>query len=166
MASLSPRVGIVMGSKSDWPVMKGAKDVLDDFLVGAEVRILSAHRTPEAASAYARDALDRGLEVLIAGAGGAAHLPGVLAANTVLPVLGVPVANGPLAGVDALLAIVQMPRGIPVATVGIGRADNAGLLAVSLLALADPELRDRLVTYRRQLTASAEATDRELQQEL
>jgi 5-(carboxyamino)imidazole ribonucleotide mutase len=164
--SSAPRVGIVMGSKSDWPVMKGAKDVLDDFGVGAEVRVLSAHRTPEAACAYARDALARGLRVLIAGAGGAAHLPGVLAAHTVLPVLGVPVANGPRAGVDALLAIVQMPRGIPVATLGIGRADNAGLLAVSLLALADVELHQRLVAYRQRITADAEAADRELQGEL
>jgi 5-(carboxyamino)imidazole ribonucleotide mutase len=160
------RVGIVMGSRSDWQVMQGAKEVLGGFAVGAEVRVLSAHRTPEAACAYAREAAARGLEVLIAGAGGAAHLPGVLAAHTVLPVIGVPVANGPLAGVDALLAIVQMPRGIPVATVGIGRADNAGLLAVAMLALGDSQLRARLEAYRRDLTAGAEAADRALQQEL
>jgi 5-(carboxyamino)imidazole ribonucleotide mutase len=166
MASTTARVGIVMGSKSDWPVMKGAKESLDGFEVSAEVRVLSAHRTPDAAAAYARDAKERGLELLIAGAGGAAHLPGVLAAHTTLPVIGVPVANGPLAGVDALLAIVQMPKGIPVATVGVGRADNAGILAVAMLALADRALAAKLVEYRRGLAAAAEAADRELQTEL
>jgi 5-(carboxyamino)imidazole ribonucleotide mutase len=166
MTNSSVRVGIVMGSKSDWSVMRGAKEVLDQFTVGAEVRVLSAHRTPEAASAYARDSVGRGLAVLIAGAGGAAHLPGVLAAQTLLPVIGVPVANGPLAGVDALLAIVQMPRGIPVATVGVGRADNAGLLAVAMMALSDAGLRSRLEAYRRDLRTGAEAADRELQAEL
>jgi len=165
MASTA-RVGIVMGSRSDWPVMKGAKEVLEGFGVRCEVRVLSAHRSPEASCAYARAASSRGLGVLIAGAGGAAHLPGVLAAHTIVPVIGVPVANGPLAGVDALLAIVQMPRGIPVATVGIGRADNAGLLAVAMLGLGDPELRARLEAYRRDLTADAEAADRALQDEL
>jgi 5-(carboxyamino)imidazole ribonucleotide mutase len=166
MTSTFARVGIVMGSKSDWPVMKGAKDVLDGFGVPTEVRILSAHRTPEAACDYARRAGERGLHVLIAGAGGAAHLPGVLAAHTIAPVIGVPIANGPLAGVDALLAIVQMPRGIPVATVGIGRADNAALLAVAMLAIADLDLRQRLESYREEVTAGAEAADRELQREL
>ena len=166
MASTTARVGIVMGSKSDWPVMKGAKEALDGFAIVAEARVLSAHRTPDAAAAYAKEAAARGLEVLIAGAGGAAHLPGVLAAHTTLPVIGVPVANGPLAGVDALLAIVQMPKGIPVATVGVGRADNAGLLAVAMLAIADREVAERLIEYRRRLTASAEAADRELQGEL
>jgi 5-(carboxyamino)imidazole ribonucleotide mutase len=166
MTSTNARVGIVMGSKSDWPVMKAAKEVLDDFGVGAEVRVLSAHRTPEAASDYARHGAARGLAVLIAGAGGAAHLPGVLAAHTLVPVIGVPIANGPLAGVDALLAIVQMPRGIPVATVGIGRADNAALLAVAMLALADRDLHARLDAYRAKITAAAEAADRELQEEL
>jgi 5-(carboxyamino)imidazole ribonucleotide mutase len=166
MASTTARVGIVMGSKSDWPVMKGAKDALDGFAVTAEVRVLSAHRTPDAATAYAREAAARGIQVLIAGAGGAAHLPGVLAAHTTLPVIGVPVANGPLAGVDALLAIVQMPKGIPVATVGVGRADNAGLLAVAMMALGDPPLAGRLTAYREELRASAEAADRELQKEL
>jgi phosphoribosylaminoimidazole carboxylase PurE protein len=130
------------------------------------VRVLSAHRTPEAACDYARRAGERGLAVLIAGAGGAAHLPGVLAAHTLAPVIGVPIANGPLAGVDALLAIVQMPRGIPVATVGIGRADNAALLAIAMLALGDGELQARLATYRAEITAAAEAADRELQREL
>lgn len=166
MGGASARVGIVMGSRSDWPVMKGAKEILDSFGVAAEVRVLSAHRTPEAVSVYAREAAARGLEILVAGAGGAAHLPGVIAAATVLPVIGVPVANGPLQGVDALLAIVQMPRGIPVATVGIGRADNAALLGVAILALADRGLRDRLVAYRGEIAANAAAADRELQQEL
>jgi 5-(carboxyamino)imidazole ribonucleotide mutase len=166
MASTTARVGIVMGSKSDWPVMKGAKEALDGFDVAAEVRVLSAHRTPDAATAYAREAAARGIRVLIAGAGGAAHLPGVLAAHTTLPVIGVPVANGPLAGVDALLAIVQMPKGIPVATVGVGRADNAGLLAVAMMALGDATLASRLTTYREELRAGAEAADRELQKEL
>ena len=166
MASTTARVGIVMGSKSDWPVMKGAKEALDGFGVAAEVRVLSAHRTPDAATAYAREAAARGIQVLIAGAGGAAHLPGVLAAHTTLPVIGVPVANGPLAGVDALLAIVQMPKGIPVATVGVGRADNAGLLAVAMMALGDRPLAGRLTAYREELRASAEAADRELQKEL
>jgi 5-(carboxyamino)imidazole ribonucleotide mutase len=166
MAPSSARVGILMGSKSDWPVMKAAKEMLDGFGVGAEVRALSAHRTPEAACDYGRRAAGRGLAVLIAGAGGAAHLPGVLAAHTLVPVIGVPIASGALGGVDALLAIVQMPRGIPVATVGIGRADNAALLAVSMLAIADLDLSRRLEQYRRELTAGAEAADRELQQEL
>ena len=166
MASTTARVGIVMGSKSDWPVMKGAKESLDGFGIGAEVRVLSAHRTPDAATAYAREAAGRGIQVLIAGAGGAAHLPGVLAAHTTLPVIGVPVANGPLAGVDALLAIVQMPKGIPVATVGVSRADNAGLLAAAMMALGDPDLAQRLTAYREQLRAGAEAADRELQKEL
>jgi phosphoribosylaminoimidazole carboxylase PurE protein len=162
----SARVGILMGSKSDWPVMKGAKEALDGFGVGCEVRVLSAHRTPDAAAAYAREAASRGLQVIIAGAGGAAHLPGVLAAHSLLPVIGVPVANGPLAGVDALLAIVQMPKGIPVATVGVGRADNAGVLAVAMMALHDRALAERLAGYRRELTAAAEKADRELQAEL
>jgi 5-(carboxyamino)imidazole ribonucleotide mutase len=166
MASTTARVGIVMGTKSDWPVMRGAKDALDEFGIGAEVRVLSAHRTPDAATAFAREAAGRGIEVLIAGAGGAAHLPGVLAAHTTLPVIGVPVANGPLLGVDALLAIVQMPKGIPVATVGVGRADNAGLLAVAIMALADRDLAQRLTGYREQLRAGAETADRELQSEL
>jgi 5-(carboxyamino)imidazole ribonucleotide mutase len=142
------RVGIVMGSDSDWPVMVEAKRVCDQFGVGCEARVLSAHRTPDEALEWSRSALARGLRVLIAGAGGAAHLPGVLAATTLLPVIGVPIANGPLQGVDALLSIVQMPRGIPVATVGVGRADNAGLLAMHVLATADEELRGKLAAFR------------------
>lgn len=161
-----PRVGVVMGSRSDWPVMEAAKDTLDAFAVAAEFRILSAHRTPEAACSYASQAKQRGLEVLIAGAGGAAHLPGVLAAHTTLPVIGVPVANGPLAGVDALLAIVQMPKGVPVATVGVGRADNGALLAVQILASHDAALRARMESYRAELAAKVQDADGLLQSEL
>ena len=137
-----------MGSDSDWPSMKGAHDILDDFGVPHEVRVLSAHRTPAATAEYAESAADRGLEVVIAGAGGAAHLAGVVAAHTALPVVGVPVANGPLSGFDALLATVQMPPGIPVATVGTNGSVNAALLAVQILATADPELRRKLSEYR------------------
>jgi 5-(carboxyamino)imidazole ribonucleotide mutase len=142
------RVGIVMGSDSDWPVMAEAKKICDQFGIGCEARVLSAHRTPDEAAEWARTAVARGLGVLIAGAGGAAHLPGVMAAMTLLPVIGVPIANGPLQGVDALLAIVQMPKGIPVATVGVGRADNAGLLAMHILAVADDRLRGKLAAFR------------------
>jgi 5-(carboxyamino)imidazole ribonucleotide mutase len=142
------RVGIVMGSDSDWPVMVEAKRICDQFEVGCEARVLSAHRTPDETAEWARSAVARGLRVLIAGAGGAAHLPGVVAAMTLLPVIGVPIANGPLQGIDALLAIVQMPRGVPVATVGVGRADNAGLLAIHVLAVADDELRGKLAAFR------------------
>jgi 5-(carboxyamino)imidazole ribonucleotide mutase len=152
-----------MGSDSDWPVMEGAARVCADLSIGCEVRVLSAHRTPEATGRWAGGAAERGLQVLIAGAGGAAHLPGVVAAATILPVIGVPVANGPLRGMDALLAIVQMPKGIPVATVGIGRADNAALLAAHMMALADHELRTRLLGFREQMRTKVEQADRGLQ---
>jgi len=142
------RVGIVVGSASDLPTLQAARDILDRFGVGYELRVLSAHRTPAAATEFAETALERGLQVVIAAAGLAAHLPGVLAAHTPLPVIGVPVASGSLGGIDALLAIVQMPRGVPVATVGIGNAGNAALLAVQMLALADADLRQQLVAYR------------------
>jgi 5-(carboxyamino)imidazole ribonucleotide mutase len=163
----SIRVGIVMGSDSDWPVMIEAKKVCDQFGVGSEARVLSAHRTPDEAAEWARSAVARGLGVLIAGAGGAAHLPGVVASMTLLPVIGVPIANGPLQGVDALLAIVQMPRGIPVATVGVGRADNAGLLAIHILAVGDDEMRGRLAAFRdaqRDRVLKADARIRQEQQ--
>jgi 5-(carboxyamino)imidazole ribonucleotide mutase len=166
MTNSTPRVGIIMGSRSDWPVVEAAKAMLDDFEVGCEVRILSAHRTPDAASAWASGARERGLGVLIAAAGGAAHLPGVVAAHTPLPVIGVPIANGPLTGVDALLAIVQMPRGIPVATVGVGRADNAALLALQILGTSDEALRQRMVSYKEELARKVEETDRALQEEI
>lgn len=147
MAS-KPRVGLVMGSKSDWPTMQKAAGLLDAFEVAYEAEVVSAHRTPEKLLDYARSARERGLQVIIAGAGGAAHLPGMLAASTELPVLGVPVRSSALNGLDSLLSIVQMPKGVPVATLAIGDAGaaNAALLAVSILALNDPALAER---YRR-----------------
>jgi 5-(carboxyamino)imidazole ribonucleotide mutase len=138
-----------MGSDSDVPVMRPAVEVLAEFGVPSETRVLSAHRTPDAASAWAREAADRGLRVLVAGAGGAAHLPGVLAAVTSLPVIGVPIAATRLGGLDSLLAIAQMPSGVPVATVAVDGARNAGLLAVRILAVADEPLRDRVDDFRR-----------------
>jgi 5-(carboxyamino)imidazole ribonucleotide mutase len=146
----APRVGIIMGSRSDWATMKHAADVLDEFGVAYEKKIVSAHRTPDRLFEYADSAASRGLQVIIAGAGGAAHLPGMTAAKTRLPVLGVPVLSSALHGVDSLLSIVQMPRGIPVGTLAIGDAGavNAGLLACAILALSDPELAKQLDDYR------------------
>lgn len=135
-----PLVGICMGSDSDWPTMRAAADALDDFDVAYEKLVLSAHRMPLDMVEYGRAAAERGLKVIIAGAGGAAHLPGMLASLTPLPVIGVPVVTGALDGMDSLLSIVQMPAGVPVATVAIGNARNAGLLAVRMLSIADPEL--------------------------
>jgi 5-(carboxyamino)imidazole ribonucleotide mutase len=145
-------VGVVMGSKSDWETMRHAAETLARFGVAHETKVLSAHRTPEHTVAWARSAEERGLEVIIAGAGGAAHLAGVIAAHTVLPVLGVPMESPALKGLDSLLSIVQMPAGIPVGTLGIGKsgAINAALLAVSILARRHPELGDRLRAYREQ----------------
>jgi 5-(carboxyamino)imidazole ribonucleotide mutase len=157
--STAPRVGIVMGSDSDLPVMRGAAEALDGFGVAHEVRVVSAHRDAEGMLAYGRDAAGRGLEVLIAGAGGAAHLPGMLAAVTSLPVIGVPVPSGRLDGLDALLSIVQMPAGVPVATVGIGTARNAGLLAVRILARGDATLTALLDAHRDELRATSRAKD-------
>ncbi len=153
------RVGIVMGSDSDWPVMREAQKICQQFEIECEARVLSAHRTPEATAEWAGGASERGVEVLIAGAGGAAHLPGVVAASTLLPVIGVPIANGPLQGFDSLLAIVQMPKGIPVATVGVGRADNAGLLAMHILAVSDSTVRERLASYRKEFQKKVAAAD-------
>jgi 5-(carboxyamino)imidazole ribonucleotide mutase len=163
---MAPRIGIVMGSDSDWPVMEKAYEVCRRFGVAAEVRVLSAHRRPEETADYARTAASRGLGVLIAGAGGAAHLPGVVAAHTPLPVVGVPVATKELGGLDSLLSIVQMPTGVPVATVGIGRAANAALLALAILALGDEALAEKLAAYRRELVAKGEAADRRLGESL
>ena len=143
-----PIVGIVGGSRSDFPTLEAAVGILDELGVPSELRVVSAHRTPDQLFRYAEEASGRGLQVIIAGAGGAAHLPGMLAAKTALPVIGVPIPTEHLGGLDSLLSIVQMPRGIPVATVGIGNALNAGLLAASILALADPELADRLAAWR------------------
>ncbi|MGB1698547.1 MAG: 5-(carboxyamino)imidazole ribonucleotide mutase [Nannocystaceae bacterium] len=155
----APLVGICMGSESDLPVMREAADALTQLEVAYEVRILSAHRTPAEMTAYAEGAQARGLRVLIAGAGGAAHLPGMIAASTVLPVLGVPVPSRHLQGLDSLLSIVQMPGGVPVGTLAIGQAKNAGLLAARMLATTDDALRARLETYHREMHAMVRATD-------
>ncbi len=149
-----PVVGVVMGSRSDWDTMERAAHILTEFGVPHECQVVSAHRTPDKLTIYAKTAIERGLQVIIAGAGGAAHLPGMLAAQTTLPVLGVPVESKVLHGVDSLLSIVQMPAGIPVATLAIGRAGaaNAGLLAVAILAVSDAGLREKLETFRREQT--------------
>jgi 5-(carboxyamino)imidazole ribonucleotide mutase len=160
--SVLPLVGIAVGSASDLSTLQPAADILQRFGVAHELRVLSAHRTPDAMADYARSAVERGLKVLIAGAGGAAHLPGMLAAHTPLPVIGVPVSTTNLNGLDALLSIVQMPRGVPVATVAIGGGVNAGLLAVQILATADPPLLQRLVDYKGELAATARQQDAEL----
>jgi len=143
-----PLVGVVGGSRSDFPVLEGAVAVLTELGVAAELRVVSAHRTPDHLFRYAEEAAGRGIRVIIAGAGGAAHLPGMLAAKTTLPVIGVPIPTQHLGGMDSLLSIVQMPRGIPVATVAIGNATNAGLLAAAILALGDDALAERLAAWR------------------
>ncbi len=152
-----PRVGIVMGSDCDWPVMAAAATACAEFGVPYEADVVSAHRMPDAMLAYGRSAHGRGLQVIVAGAGGAAHLPGMLAAVTPLPVIGVPVALKHLDGMDSLLSIVQMPAGVPVATVSIGGARNAGLLAVRILAAADPGLAQAMLAFQDDLRAAAEA---------
>jgi 5-(carboxyamino)imidazole ribonucleotide mutase len=149
------RVGIVMGSDSDWPVMQAAGEALAEFDVAFEADVVSAHRMPDEMLAYGREAAGRGLSVIIAGAGGAAHLPGMLAAVTPLPVIGVPVPLKHLDGMASLLSIVQMPAGVPVATVAVGNARNAGLLAVRILAATEPALRARMETFQQELRASA-----------
>jgi len=159
VADTAPLVGVIMGSDSDLPVMQGAVDVLREFGVAHEVRIVSAHRTPDTMVEYAQSAAQRGLRVIVAGAGGAAHLPGMTASMTSVPVIGVPVPLAQLDGLDSLLSIVQMPDGIPVATVGVGKARNAGLLAVRILAASDPALRDALDQYRASLADSVRAKD-------
>ncbi len=157
-----PLVGIVMGSDSDWPTMKAADDVCAEFGVPREVRVMSAHRTPDDVAKYARAAAKRGLRVLIAGAGGAAHLPGVIAASTTLPVIGVPIGTKALKGLDSLLSIAQMPSGVPVATVSIDGAKNAGLLAVEILALGSPTLQGRLAKFKTRLAVDSRAKNRRL----
>jgi 5-(carboxyamino)imidazole ribonucleotide mutase len=147
-----PLVGVVGGSRSDFPVLERATALLEMLEVTCELRVVSAHRTPDHLFRYAETAATRGLRVIIAGAGGAAHLPGMLAAKTTLPVIGVPIPTQHLGGMDSLLSIVQMPRGIPVATVAIGNAENAALLAAEILALGDPDLADRLAAYRADLS--------------
>jgi 5-(carboxyamino)imidazole ribonucleotide mutase len=152
-----PRVGIVMGSDSDWPVMKAAAEALAEFGVACEADVVSAHRMPDEMLASGREAADRGISVIIAGAGGAAHLPGMLAAVTPLPVIGVPVPLKHLDGMDSLLSIVQMPAGVPVATVSIGNGRNAGLLAVRILAATEADLRQKMVQFQAELKESAAA---------
>jgi len=155
----TPLVAVVMGSSSDLPVMQGAVDVLDEFEVAHEVRVVSAHRTPRDMLAFGQAAAGRGLRVLIAGAGGAAHLPGMLASVTTLPVVGVPVALSHFDGLDSLLSIVQMPKGVPVATMAVNGGRNAGLLAVRILAQADGELTARMAAFQEQIAADARAQD-------
>src|SRR6201995_4525661 len=156
MSSAAPLVAVVMGSTSDWETLRHAAEMLENFGIAHERKVVSAHRTPELMAEFAREAAGRGLQVIIAGAGGAAHLPGMIAAHTPLPVLGVPVESKMLRGVDSLLSIVQMPAGIPVGTLAIGEAGakNAGLFAVSILALKDPELRGALERFREHQTSS------------
>ncbi|HET6699722.1 MAG TPA: 5-(carboxyamino)imidazole ribonucleotide mutase [Nocardioidaceae bacterium] len=152
----APRVGIVMGSDSDWPVMRAAAEALAEFDIGYEADVVSAHRMPEQMLDYGKRAAERGLEVIVAGAGGAAHLPGMLAAVTPLPVIGVPVPLRYLDGMDSLLSIVQMPAGVPVATVAVGNARNAGLLAVRILGSGDAALQQRMTDFQAELRRSAE----------
>ncbi|MGG7463965.1 5-(carboxyamino)imidazole ribonucleotide mutase [Plantibacter sp. YIM 135347] len=166
LSSSTPLVGVVMGSDSDWPVMSAAAQILRDFGVPYEVEVLSAHRTPEKMIDYGKAAHGRGLKVIIAGAGGAAHLPGMLASVTTLPVVGVPVPLSRLDGLDSLLSIVQMPAGVPVATVSIGGAKNAGLIAVKVLATADESLTDKLADYATDLAAQVEEKNRNLKSQL
>ena len=163
MADEKAKVGIIMGSNSDWPTMKNAADALDSFGVPYEAQVVSAHRTPDKMYSYAKSARERGLRCIIAGAGGAAHLPGMVSAMTTLPVLGVPVESKSLKGMDSLLSIAQMPGGIPTATFAIGApgAKNAGLYAVSILSLSDEDLAAKLAEYRQDLVAKVEAMELE-----
>ncbi|MFO1478091.1 MAG: 5-(carboxyamino)imidazole ribonucleotide mutase [Verrucomicrobiota bacterium] len=161
-----PLVGIIMGSDSDWPVMEAAYRVCCEFNIACEVRVVSAHRRPDEMARYARSAHRRGLRVIIAGAGGAAHLPGMVASHTPLPVIGVPVESKSLKGLDSLLSIVQMPAGIPVATVAIGGARNAGLLAAAILGSGDEAIRGKVASFKRRLALQSREADRQLQGKL
>ena len=163
---MAPQVGVIMGSDSDWPTMKAATEALAEFGVEHEVSVVSAHRTVQKMVDYARSAADRGLRVIITGAGGAAHLPGMVASMTPLPVIGVPVPLKYLDGMDSLLSIVQMPAGVPVATVAIGNARNAGLLAVRILGAGDAALRDRMAAFQADLAAMVEDKDAALQKRI
>ena len=166
MTEHQPRVAVIMGSDSDWPVMQAAAESLAEFDVPFEVGVVSAHRTPGRMLEYARGAAGRGIEVIIAGAGGAAHLPGMVASATPLPVIGVPVPLAKLDGMDSLLSIVQMPAGVPVACVSIGGARNAGLLAVRMLASSDPALRERMENFQTEMAMQVLAKDRALRERL
>ncbi|AGF71700.1 5-(carboxyamino)imidazole ribonucleotide mutase [Corynebacterium halotolerans] len=163
---MQPLVGLIMGSDSDWPTVEPAAQVLAEFGIPLEVGVVSAHRTPEKMLSYAKEAHGRGLKVIIACAGGAAHLPGMVAAATPLPVIGIPRALKDLDGLDSLLSIVQMPGGVPVATVSIGGAKNAGLLAVRILSAGIPELQDRMVAYQENMAAEVETKDENLRKKL
>ena len=162
----SPVVGIIMGSDSDWPTLKPAAEACREFGIACEVHVVSAHRTPDAMARYGREAHGRGLRVIVAGAGGAAHLPGMVASHSPLPVIGVPVESRALNGLDSLLSIVQMPAGVPVATVAIGGGRNAGLLAVEILAASDEALRAKVVAFKENLARESEAKDAKLQEEV
>ena len=163
---MQPHVGIIMGSDSDWPTVEPAAQILADFGIPFEVGVVSAHRTPEKMLAYAKEAHTRGLKAIIACAGGAAHLPGMVAAATPLPVIGIPRALKDLDGLDSLLSIVQMPSGVPVATVSIGGAKNAGLLAARILGAGDPAIQDKMVDYQKQMAAEVEQKDKNLRDKL
>ena len=163
---MEPQVGIIMGSDSDWPTVEPAAEVLADFGIPFEVGVVSAHRTPEKMLAYAKEAHTRGLKAIIACAGGAAHLPGMVAAATPLPVIGIPRALKDLDGLDSLLSIVQMPSGVPVATVSIGGAKNAGLLAARILGAGDPAIQDKMVDYQKQMAEEVEQKDKNLRDKL
>ena len=160
----APVIGVVMGSDSDLPVMQSAVDILGELGIGHEVRVTSAHRTPDEMIQYGKEAADRGIQVIIAGAGGAAHLPGMLASVTILPVIGVPVRTSALSGMDSLLSIVQMPRGVPVATVAVDNATNAGLLAARILALSDPELAAKVAARTEEMKQMALDADARVRQ--
>lgn len=162
MNNQQPIVGVIMGSDSDWPTMKEACDILDKLEILYEKKVVSAHRTPDMMAQYGKTARERGLKVIIAGAGGAAHLPGMTAAYTTLPVIGVPIKTSTLSGLDSLYSIVQMPNGVPVATVAIGKAKNAGLLAARMLSTSDDELADKLVNYHKIMAEESKAKTKNL----
>lgn len=162
MSKKNPLVGVIMGSDSDWPTMKEACDILDELNISYEKKVVSAHRTPDMMASYGQSARVRGLKVIIAGAGGAAHLPGMTAAYTTLPVIGVPVKTSTLSGLDSLYSIVQMPNGVPVATVAIGKAKNAGLLAARILSTTDDKLAEKLTDYHESMAEESEAKTKNL----
>ncbi|GAA5520887.1 N5-carboxyaminoimidazole ribonucleotide mutase [Fodinibius salicampi] len=155
MSDNEPKVGVIMGSDSDWPTMQKACEILDEFEVSYEKKVVSAHRTPDLMAKYGKEARDRGIQVIIAGAGGAAHLPGMTAAHTTLPVIGVPIKTSTLSGLDSLYSIVQMPPGVPVATVAIGKAGNAALLAIRMLGMSNPTLAEKLNNYHQEMAQAS-----------
>ena len=161
-----PKVALIMGSKSDWPSLRGCVDVLKGFEIEVEVHVASAHRTPETVAAFAANARENGFEAIIAAAGKAAHLAGVIAGHTTLPVIGIPIKSSTLDGLDALLATVQMPKGIPVATVAIDGGDNAAYLAAQMLSIKYPILAEKLLAHRERMAAAIEADDKQIQEEL